>query len=171
MTLYTITSSLRDWAATIRKWKEFKQETGTWPLLSIVSSSLHTIGFIVGGGFLTWYSGEHRWSTNRFTLILVAVTIPYVLVWSWLRDRIYVGEIRRARLRLGHNPNFVRSREPLHHKREREMDNLTSPKGRTGNWSKLLATSWQIDNAIFIIFLTFVAAAIIAKTLFWLLGW
>jgi len=72
MTLYGITTSLKDWAATIRKWKEFRHETGVWPLLSIVASSLHTMGFAVGGGFLVWYSVEHRWSKNHFALILVA---------------------------------------------------------------------------------------------------
>jgi hypothetical protein len=168
MTLYGITSSLRDWAATVRKWKEFRQETGTWPLLSILASSLHTMGFVVGVLYLIWYSEKHRWTTNHFTLILVAVSVPYVFVWAWLRDKIYGAEIRRARGQLGDKDSW-RSRAALHHQRQTER--FATAKSGSGNWTNIHDASWHIDNAIFMIFLTFVATTIFAKILFWLFGW
>src|SRR5690348_7389293 len=115
MTLYGITSSLRDWAATLRKWREFRQETGTWPLLSIVASLLHAMSLVVGGGYLIWYAGEHNWSKNHFALILCVVLLPYVLVWAWLQNKIYIGEVRRARHQLGMNSDLGHSHDPIHH--------------------------------------------------------
>jgi hypothetical protein len=169
MTLYGITSSLRDWAATIRKWKEFRRETGTWPLLSIVASSLHTMGYVVGVVFLIWYSEKHRWSNNHFALILLVVLLPYVFVWAWFQNKIYLSELRRARSQRGSNSDFGHSHSPIHHKNKTETATARKYRGRT--WSQLVAASSQIDNAIFITFLVFVAATIIAKTLFWLFGW
>jgi hypothetical protein len=169
MNLYWITSSLRDWAATIRKWKEFKQETGTWPLFSIVASTLHTLGFLVGGAFLIWYSGEYRWSNNHFALILLVVLLPYVFVWAPIQNKIYLGEVRRARGQGRSNPDFGHGLGSIHHKLKAE--GATVSKNRARGWSQLVDTSWQIDNAIFIIFLVFLAATIFAKALFWLFGW
>ncbi len=169
MTLYGITSSLRDWAATIRKWKEFRQQTGTWPLFSIVASSLHTLGFLVGGVFLIWYAEEHRWSNNHFALVLLVVLLPYVFVWAWLQNKIYLGEVRRARLRGRSNSDFEHSLGSIHHKLKAER--ATASENRARGWSQLVDASWHIDNAVFIIFLVFLAATVFAKALFWLFGW
>src|SRR5882762_7881466 len=158
MGIYSITTSLRDSAATIRKWKEFRRETGTWPVLSIVASSLRIIGFVVGGAFLIWFSEKHRWSKNHFALILLAVVLPYVFAWAWLQDKIYLGEIRRARRKRGNDSDFDQSRAALHRKSNTEK--VIPVKDRGGSWSKLVAASWQIDNAIFLIFLSIVAVVI-----------
>jgi drug/metabolite transporter (DMT)-like permease len=83
----------------VRKWKEFRRQTGHWPLLSIAASLFQIIVFVVGGGFLIWYSGEHHWTKNRFALILVAVVVHFVLMWGWLQDKLHLGEIQRARCR------------------------------------------------------------------------
>jgi hypothetical protein len=169
MTLYGMTSSLRDWATTIRKWKDFRQKTGTWPVFSIAASSLHTMGYIVGIVFLIWYSEKHRWSNNHFALILVVVLIPYVFVWAWVQNKNYIGELRRAKSQRGINFDFGHAHSPSHHKNESETAIVR--KGRGGSWAQLVAASSQIDNGIFITFLVFIAATIIAKTLFWILGW
>ena len=169
MSLYGITTSLRDWAATIRKWKEFRHRTGAWPFFSIAASSVHTIGFVVGVGFLIWYAGEHRWSNNHFGLILLVLLLPYVFVWAWLRDRIYLFELRRAGHPMGSNPDFGHSDGPIHHKSD--VESATARNNRARPWSQLVDASWHINNAIFIIFIVFSAAAIFAKVLFWLFGW
>jgi len=169
MTLNGITSSLRDWAATIRKWKDFRQKTGAWPFFSIVASLLHTMGYVVGIVFLIWYSEKHRWSNNHFALILVVVLLPYVFVWAWLQNRIYMGELRHTESQRGSTFNFGHTHRPIHHKNERETAIVRKDRG--GAWSQLVAASSRIDNAIFITFLVFIAAAIIAKILFWILGW
>lgn len=149
MTLFGITSSLRDWAATIRKWKEFRRETGTWPFFSIVASSLHTIGFVVGVGFLIWYGGEHRWSNNHFGLILLVSLLPYVVVWARLQGKIYSFELRRRGRLRGSNPDFRNSHSPIHHK------SATARNNTARTWSQLVGASWHIDNAIFIVFIVF----------------
>jgi hypothetical protein len=169
MTLYGITSSLRDWAATVRKWKEFKRETGTWPLLSIVASTLHTLGFAVVAVFLIWYSEEHRWSDNHFVLILLVVLLPYVFAWAWLQNKIYLVELRHARLQGRSNSDFGHSRGSIHHKIKAGGGTVSENSAR--GWSQLVDASWHTDNAMFIVFLVFLAATIFAKVLFWLLGW
>lgn len=169
MNLYSITSSLRDWAATIRKWKEFKQETGTWPLFSIVASTLHTLGFLVGGVFLIWYSGQHRWSNNHFALILLVMVLPYVFLWASLQNGIYLGEVRRARGQGRSNLDFGHGLDSIHHKLKAES--ATVSKNQAWGWSQLVDTSWHLDNAIFIIFLVFLVAMIFARALIWLFGW
>ena len=54
MGIHPITSSLRESAAAVRKWKEFRRQTGHWPLLSIAASLFQIIVFVVRGGFLIW---------------------------------------------------------------------------------------------------------------------
>jgi hypothetical protein len=169
MPLYGITSSLRDWAATVRKWKEFRLETGTWPVFSIVASTLHTLSLVVGGAFLIWYSGEHRWSNNHFALVLLVVLLPYMFVWAWLQNKIYLSEVRRARDHHGSNSDFGHGLDLIHHKIKAE--NATASEGRARGWSQLVDSSWHIDNSILIIFLVFLAATIFARALFWLFGW
>jgi len=162
ISLYRITSDLRDWAATIRKWKEFRRRTGKWPLFSIVASILHTASFIFGGAFLIWYSVEQGWSKNHFLLILLAVISPYVFVWAWLQKKIYLSELRRAGVHGWSGSDVGHEFHSMRHK---------TTTNRTGGWSQLVDASWCIDNAIFVILLALFAAAIIAKATFWLLGW
>jgi hypothetical protein len=169
MTLFETTSSLRDWAATIRKWKQFRQQTGKWPLFSIVASLLHTIVLVVGGVFLIWYGDEQGWSKNRFALILLGALLPFVFVWAWLHDKIYLSELRRARRQMGSNSEFEPGHGRIHHKSKTEAG--TARKDRERVWNHLVSSSGRIDSMIFMTFLVFVAAAIIAEGLVWLLGW
>ena len=152
-----ITSSLF-----LLRWKEFRRRTGKWPFFSIVASTLHTASFIIGGAFLIWYSGEQRWSGNHFILILLAVCFPYVFVWAWLQNKIYLSELRRAGVHERSSSDFEHGLHSMHHK--------TTANSAQG-WSQLVDASRHVDNAIFIIFLVFLAAAIVAKAIFWLLGW
>ena|ERR1700680_4027167 len=97
MSIYSAPRILRGAAATLRKWKEFRDQTGEWPVLSIAASLFEITLFVVGGGFLIWYSQEHHWSKNRFALILITAGLPFALGWGWIQDKIYLGERRRAR--------------------------------------------------------------------------
>jgi hypothetical protein len=90
-------------------------------------------------------------------------------VWAWLRDKIYVAEMRQARGQLGDKSESWRSHTKFHSKTKTETFDI--PRSLPGNWSKLLSASMKIDNAVFTIFLAFLGAAIIAQALFWLLGW
>ena len=169
MTLYEISTSLRDWAATIRKWKEFRQRAGKWPLFSIVASTLHTSSFIVGGAFLVWYSGKQRWSESHFVLIMLAILLPYVFVWAWLQNKIYLSGSRRAGLQGWSNRNVEHGHGLMHHKIKPESARVNE--NRAPGWSHLTDVSWHIDNAIFIIFLVLLAATFMVKAIFWLFGW
>ncbi|MBZ5660675.1 MAG: hypothetical protein LAO08_09730 [Acidobacteriia bacterium] len=169
MSLYTTATTLRDWAATVGQWRHFKQETGTWPLISIAASSFHTLGFVAGVGFLIWYREKHRWNENHFILILAAVLLPYVFTWDWLRDKIYVGELRRVMRQRGDNSDFRRNRPVLH--RENKTESFAHAKGRAGNGSRFVSATLWIDNAMFVVFLALIAASIIARAIFWILGW
>jgi hypothetical protein len=133
-----------------------------WPLFSIVASTLHTASFIFGGVFLIWYSEKQRWSKNHFVLILLPVSFAYVFLWAWLQDKIYASELRRAGVDGRNSSNFEHGLHPVHHK-------ATMKTGE--GWSRLVDASWHIDNAILIIFIAFLAGTIIAKAIFWLLGW
>lgn len=169
MSLFEITSSLRDWAATLRKWKQFRQQTGKWPLFSIVASLLHTIVLVVGGVFLIWYGDQQGWSKNRLTLILLVVLLPFVLVWAWLHDKIYLSELRRARRHPGTNSEFDPGHRRIHQLNKTEA--VTARKDRARAWTRLVSSSGRIDSIIFTTFLVFVAAVVIAKGLFGFLGW
>lgn len=169
MSLYTIATTLRDWAATTEKWKKFWEETGSWPVLSIAASLLHTFGFVFGAGFLIWYSGKHRWTNNHFVLILAAALFPYIFGWNWLRRRIYLGELRRAR----HEPATCATHERAGAGHHREVTTLpvNVTKSKKGRPAGLMDAAWQIDRGIFIVFIAFVAAGIVAKAIFWIFGW
>jgi hypothetical protein len=169
VTLYQLTSSLRDWAATIRKWKEFKHRTGQWPLLSILASTLHTASYLVGGAFLIWYSEKQHWSESRFIVILLAGFLPYVFVWAWLQNKIYLGELRRSGLPAQSNSDFEPSLGAKHHRTKVETEKNSRKRAR--GWDQLADASWHVDHAIFIIFVVFLAATMFAKALFWLFGW
>jgi drug/metabolite transporter (DMT)-like permease len=93
LTIYSIIGI----AATLRKWKEFRHQTGQWPVLSIVAAVFGMTIFVGGGGFLIWYSGEHQWSKNRFSLILIPLGLAFAVGWGWVQDKIYLGERRRTR--------------------------------------------------------------------------
>jgi drug/metabolite transporter (DMT)-like permease len=93
LTIYSIIGI----AATLRKWKEFRHQTGQWPVLSIAAALFGITVFVGGVGFLIWYSGQHQWSKNRFALILIAAGLAFVLGWGRVQDKIYLGERRRAR--------------------------------------------------------------------------
>jgi hypothetical protein len=69
-------SIVRDCAATIKTWKEFKHRTGQWPVLSIAASLLGIAACIVGIAFLVWYSDERHWSKNMFALVLIGIGVP-----------------------------------------------------------------------------------------------
>ena len=85
-------------SATLRKWKEFRHQTGQWPVLSIAAALFGITVFVGGVGFLIWYSGQHQWSKNRFALILIAAGLAFALGWGRVQDKIYLGERRRAPL-------------------------------------------------------------------------
>jgi len=93
LTIYSIIGI----AATLRKWKEFRHQTGQWPVLSIAAALFGITVFVGGVGFLIWYSGQHQWSKNRFALILIAAGLAFALGWGRVQDKIYLGERRRAR--------------------------------------------------------------------------
>jgi hypothetical protein len=85
LTIYSITGI----AATLRKWKEFRRQTGKWPALSIGTALFGITVFVGGGGFLIWYSGEHQWSKNRFALILIAAGLALGLGGGGEQDKIW----------------------------------------------------------------------------------
>jgi hypothetical protein len=97
MSIYEIPRIVRDGTATLRKWKEFRRQTGEWPVLSITASLFAVAVLVVGGGFLIWYSEEHQWSKNRFAVVLIAALLPFVLGWGWIQDKIYLSERQRVR--------------------------------------------------------------------------
>jgi hypothetical protein len=97
MSIFSIPSIVRDGASTLRKWKQFKQQTGEWPVISIAASVFGITAFVAAGGFLIWYSGEHHWSNSVFALVLIAFGLPFALTWGWIQDKIHLAETRRAR--------------------------------------------------------------------------
>ncbi len=99
MGILSIVDNLKRGAATVRKWKQFRHQTGEWPLLSITFSFFQNILLVLGMIFLIWYSAEHHWSKNRLGLVGLAAVLPFILVWGSLQDKIWLEEIRRARQR------------------------------------------------------------------------
>lgn len=82
--------------ATLEDWQDFKQRTGHWPTNSIAIAGFSNALMLVGAGYLVWFSVNHAWSKSRLLLALAGPLIVWVFVGSWLRDKLWLTELRNS---------------------------------------------------------------------------
>lgn len=100
MSLWGLVDTIKNARATLRDWGEYRRETGRWPLLSIAA---HASNFVALAAIVLWlilYGSRHGWSNSHFGWTLIVALLPYMLLWSWVEDKVKLNEIRsRRRLR------------------------------------------------------------------------
>jgi hypothetical protein len=86
--------TIRRMQATLIVWQDFKQRTGHWPNNSIALAGFLNALMLVGAGYLVWFSVNHAWSKSRLLLLLAGPIIVWVFGGSWLRDKLWLTELR-----------------------------------------------------------------------------
>jgi hypothetical protein len=93
--------SVRRLRATLRDWRDFRDRTGNWPLLTIGFSFCHLFTDLATLALLIWYSEVYRWTKVEFVLVILPLTLVDVLLSDWLARRIRIFELTRYRHRSG----------------------------------------------------------------------
>lgn len=91
--------SLRRFLATVRKWRQFKAETGAWPVLSMLVHIVHAIFLLGWAGFLIWLGFSYGWGVIKVLLILAPLLLVDAFVGEWIAGKIRLYELRRHRRR------------------------------------------------------------------------
>jgi hypothetical protein len=63
----------------LRTWRQFREVTGSWPLLSICFHYSALVGAVVGAVVFFWLRDERQWTDGRSFAIGVPVAIVYVV--------------------------------------------------------------------------------------------
>lgn len=80
-----------------REWKEFRRQTGGWPLFWVLTSSAFFCGLLVGIFRYIVYADHKGWSGGHTKLLVVPLALIYVTVWCAGERVVRLYEIKRAR--------------------------------------------------------------------------
>jgi len=97
MAIYDIICAVRNARETLRDWREYKQATGQWPLLSIAVHLANFIILVVIIISLAFYGSSQDWSHWRILGAAALILIPYFVLWSWIDNKVKLNEIRNRR--------------------------------------------------------------------------
>lgn len=93
----TIKLFIQDGRATLRGWAEYKHQTGKLPWVSITVHFSNLVIVLSGIVFLVWCGGKYQWSRWQFVGILVLVGLPYGFLWSSIKGKVKLNQIRNGR--------------------------------------------------------------------------
>lgn len=96
MGLFTTLGTGRDIRDTLREWRAFKQQTGRWPIFSVITYVSLWLGLLACGMLLLIYSQRHSWTKPRVVLVVLATLAPLAVVWEIVERAARLLDMRRC---------------------------------------------------------------------------
>ena len=81
----------------IKDWRQYRHQTGEWPLFSIGTYFLNLAAAIIGLIVIVWYGARQHWSKPKVVVIFLLLAFGDGLFLDWLLDRIRLREIQQHR--------------------------------------------------------------------------
>ena len=78
--------------------REYKQRTGAWPVLSIVLYAARFVLMFAIISVLFWYGRLHAGSTTHVTIGFLVLSPLFILLWTLLESVVWNYELRREQL-------------------------------------------------------------------------
>lgn len=78
-------------------WRRFKDQTGSWPVLSITTYALRFILLLAGMGAIIWYGDVIRgWTRHQVGLAFALILAPVLYVWFIIERIAWNHDLRKA---------------------------------------------------------------------------
>ena len=85
--------------AALRDWKRYRQQTGEWPVLSIIAALIQGVVLSGCGLFTVVFAVEHDWPKAKFLLVFVCLLVAELCVWDRIQKKIRLKELRSYRIK------------------------------------------------------------------------
>jgi hypothetical protein len=97
MSIFSIITTIRESVATLKDWAEYRRQTGKWPLLSIAAHLLNFFASVALLVLLIWIYAKKQLPRLGLVVLTIAAISAYVFLWSGLKSRVQLHEIRSRR--------------------------------------------------------------------------
>jgi hypothetical protein len=78
--------------------KEYKQRTGEWPVLSIAVYAARFILMFAAISFIFWYGQAHAESNKKVAIGFLLLALPGIFLWTALETVVWNYDLRRKQL-------------------------------------------------------------------------
>jgi hypothetical protein len=102
--------------STFREWREFRRQTGVWPVFSVLMSGAFFCELLVGTFCYIVYADHKGWSDGHTKLLAIPLVLIYVTIWSVCERVVRMYEIKRTRAHIKRYflDQWIPPRSPFH---------------------------------------------------------
>jgi hypothetical protein len=90
--------SVRNITSQNAAFKEYRQRTGAWPVLSIAVYAARFVLMFAAISFVFWYGQLHAESNKKVAIGFLLLALPGIFLWTALETFVWNYDLRRKQL-------------------------------------------------------------------------